>query len=534
MSTATASTSKLIRNRKHSTQAKSLPMALAMPIALLAGAIFSLSLAPYYLYPIAIISPMVLYVLLLGAKNPRQAFWLGEAYGFGTWAVGAFWLFTSIHQYGGIPAWLGYVMIGLMALIMGLFHAVMAWAFVRLTARQPLAFAGLWVVQEWLKTWFLTGFPWLFVGYAFTEVTWLNGIAPMVGVFGLSFLAVLFGAATIELFRARGGYMLISAVLTGIAVLLSLANIHWTTPTGKSSSVSLVQGNIPQDMKWLAEYQMQTLGIYAGLSQSEWGRDIVIWPEAAIPILQDDAWPFIAEVANLAYESKSAWVTGVPYREIHQDGTGMDLYNSVMAFDGTQAGVYKKQRLVPFGEYIPFGGLLDILPNLAGMQNAQGFSRGTDTQSPLIANGEKMGLAICYEVAYPDTTRRNAIDTDFLLTVSNDAWFGTSAGPMQHLQMVQMRSLETGRYFVRATNNGVTAIINEKGQVIASLPQFEQAVLRGDVPSMTGKTPFMILGHYPVLIISILLILLSILANRMNNTSAKKEKYYTAKGVADR
>ncbi|USZ15885.1 apolipoprotein N-acyltransferase [Moraxella sp. FZFQ2102] len=493
-----------------------------MLIALIAGLGFSLSLAPYYLYPIAIISPMVLYALLIGTDSAKRAFWIGEAYGFGTWAVGAFWLYTSIHEYGAVPSWAAYILIGLMALIMGLFHAVMSWAFVRFTARQPLAFAGFWVVQEWAKTWLLTGFPWLFVGYAFTEVTWLNGLAPITGVFGLSFLAVLFGAATIELFRHKGSYMLISGVLTAIAAMTSLANITWTTPTGKSTSVSLVQGNIPQDLKWLAEYQMQTLGIYAELSQSEWGRDIVIWPEAAIPLLQDDAWPFIAQVANHAYESNSAWVTGVPYREIHQDGAGVDLYNSVMAFDDTQAGVYKKQRLVPFGEYIPFGGVLDILPNLAGMQTVQGFSRGSDTQSPLIANGEQMGLAICYEVAYPDTTRRNAIGTDFLLTVSNDAWFGTSAGPMQHLQMVQMRSLETGRYFVRATNNGVTAIINDKGQVISSLPQFERAVLRGDVPSMTGKTPYMALGAYPILFLSALLIILSAIAKHYSKPAHRR------------
>ncbi len=520
--------------RAKATTHRTLPLGIACLLALFAGAIFSLALAPYYLFPIAIISPMVLYVLLLGAKNPRQAFWLGESYGFGVWAVGAFWLYHSIHNYGGVPAWAAVMLIGVMALIMGLFHAVMAWVFARFTARQPLAFAGLWVVQEWAKTWLLTGFPWLFVGYAFTDVSWLNGIAAVTGVFGLSFLAVLLAAALVELLRRKAGYFAIAMSLWMVTLVVSLIGFAWTKPTGQSTSVSLIQGNIPQDLKWQEGAGIQTLGIYAGLSQSEWGRDIVIWPEAAIPILQDDAWPFMADVANHAHESKSAWVTGVPYREIHQDGAGVDLYNSVIAFDGTQAGVYKKQRLVPFGEYIPFGGLLDILPNLAGMQNAQGFSRGTDTQSPLMANGEQMGLAICYEVAYPDTTRRNAIDTGFLLTVSNDAWFGTSAGPMQHLQMVQMRSLETGRYFVRATNNGVTAIINEKGQVVSSLPQFERAVLRGDVPSMTGKTPFMIFGHYPVLIISILLILLSILANRMNNTSAKKEKYYTAKGVADR
>lgn len=506
-----------LRGRKPAT-AKTFPLSLAMLIALIAGLGFSLSLAPYYLYPIAIISPMVLYALLIGTDSAKRAFWIGEAYGFGTWAVGAFWLYTSIHEYGAVPSWAAYILIGLMALIMGLFHAVMSWAFVRFTARQPLAFAGFWVVQEWAKTWLLTGFPWLFVGYAFTEVTWLNGLAPITGVFGLSFLAVLFGAATIELFRHKGSYMLISGVLTTIAAMTSLANITWTTPTGKSTSVSLVQGNIPQDLKWLAEYQMETLQIYAELSQSEWGRDAVIWPESSIPMTQDAAWEFIAQLANTAYQTGSSWATGVPYREQSDDTE--QFFNSVMSFDGANAQVYKKQALVPFGEYVPFGGVLNILPGLDGM--GQGFVRGEPNQAPLKLNDQAVGMAICYEVAYPDIVRRNATGSDFLLTVSNDAWFGTSAGPMQHLQMVQMRSLETGRYFVRATNNGVTAIINERGQVVSSLPQFERAVLRGDVPSVTGSTPYMALGAYPILFLSALLIILSAIAKHYSKPAHRR------------
>lgn len=518
--------------RAKATTHRTLPLGIACLLALFAGAIFSLALAPYYLFPIAIISPMVLYVLLLGAKNPRQAFWLGESYGFGVWAVGAFWLYHSIHNYGGVPAWAAVMLIGVMALIMGLFHAVMAWVFVRFTARQPLAFAGLWVVQEWAKTWLLTGFPWLFVGYAFTDVSWLNGIAPVTGVFGLSFLAVLLAAALVELLRRKAGYFAIAMSLWMVTLSISLIGFAWTKPTGQTTSVSLIQGNIPQDLKWQEGAGIQTLGIYAGLSQSEWGRDIVIWPEAAIPMFQDEAQAQIDAIAKQAAQAGSAWMTGILYRD-SQDGT-TQLYNSVLLTDQATRGIYHKQQLVPFGEYIPMGGLLDVLPGLEGRQGLASLSRGDAHQVPLLAKDQRVGVAICYEVAYPDTTRRNAIDTDFLLTVSNDAWFGTSAGPMQHLQMVQMRSLETGRYFVRATNNGVTAIINDKGQVISSLPQFERGILRGDVPSMTGKTPFMIFGHYPVLVISIFLILLSILANRMNNTSAKKEKYYTAKGVADR
>lgn len=509
------------------------PYGLACLIAVIAGAMFSLSLAPYHFAIIAIFSPSLLYLLLKDSQNSRQAFWIGQLYGFGTWAVGAFWLYHSIYQYGGVSTGFALVLIGLMAMIMGLFHALMSWVFVHFTARQPLSFAGLWVIQEWLKTWVLTGFPWLFVGYAFTEAGWVNGVAPIFGVLGLSFLAVLLAGSLVELFYRNVGYLLTAASLWFLAALVSFIDISWTTSTTKSISVSLIQGNIPQDLKWREGFAEQTLGIYAGLSQPEWGRDLVVWPEAAIPMFQDEAAVPMSIIAKHANDVGSVWLTGILYRQSN-DANNPILYNSVLLHDQGRQSVYHKQQLVPFGEYIPFGGLIDILPALEKMQGLASLSRGSINQAPLVAKGQKLGMAICYEVAYPDTTRHNAKDSGFLLTVSNDAWFGKTAGPLQHLQMVQMRSLETGRWFVRATNNGVTALIDHKGRIISRLPQFERNVLRGKVPSYTGNTPYMFWGSYPILVASIILVLLSVLANGLKNTSARREKYYTADGVADR
>lgn len=476
-----------------------------MLAALFLGMIFTLALAPYHLWVIAIFSTMSLYLLLRATDSAKQGFWLGEAYGFGVWFVGAFWLFHSIHNYGGIPVWLAYILIFLMAVIMGLFHAVMAWIFVKFLSKQPLVFSGIWVLQEWLKTWLLSGFPWLFVGYAFTEVSWVNVLAPMTGVFGLSFLAVLFASSLAELFFYRYRFMLLAFCAWAILFGVSWFVPAWTTPTGERLSVSLVQGNISQDLKWDPDFLHQTLKIYESLSRSEWGRDMVVWPEAAIPLPFDMAYPFIDQMANEAKASKSAWVTGVPYREAFKDDATSDMYNSVVAFD-EQNSIYRKQNLVPFGEYIPFAGLLNILPNLAGTQSIQSFRAGSPKQSTLPIKQQQMGVAICYEVAYPETTRKNAINSHFLLTVSNDAWFGASAGPMQHLQMVQMRSLETGRWFIRATNNGVTAVIDHRGRIVDSLPQFERSVLRAQVPSFTGQTPYIRFGSIPILLLSLLFV----------------------------
>lgn len=517
------------------TTTRQLPLPISVMTALSAGAMFSLALAPYFIIPIAVLSPMLLYALLKKCDSPKRAFWLGELYGFGTWVVGAFWLYHSIHHYGGVPSWAAFVLIGVMSLIMGLFHALMAWAFVRFSAKQPISFAGFWILQEWLKTWVLSGFPWLFVGYAFTDISWLNGIAPIFGVFGLSFLAVFVGAAVIELFYRNIGHIIIGGMLTTAVIMVSLIGINWTKPTGKLTSVSLIQGNIPQDLKWQEGFGVQTLGIYAGLSQSEWGRDLVVWPEAAIPLFQDEASDHINALAKQANADGSAWITGIMYRKTPSDASNQaEFYNSVMLYDANQVSVYKKQQLVPFGEYVPFGGVLDILPGLEGVAS---LSRGDDKQPPLKLGGgvgDTIGAAICYEVAYPETTRKNALGSNFLLTVSNDAWFGTTAGPLQHLQMVQMRSLETGRWFVRATNNGVTALIDHQGRIIKQIPQFQRDILRGDVPSYVGRTPYMIWGHYPMLGLSLVLIFLSIMAKKMKNTTAKREKFYTADGVVDR
>lgn len=490
------------------------PLKVALLAALLAGLVFSLSLAPYGWWWVAVLSPALLYALLVSAKSAKHAFWLGQAYGFGTWVVGAFWLYTSIHEYGNVPSWLALLLIAAMACVMGLFHAVMAWLFVRFFGRQPLAFASLWVLQEWTKTWLLTGFPWLFVGYAFTDLAWLVVLAPVFGVFGVSFVAVLFGASLAEACRQRFVFLWLGALCVCAPAALYLINPTWTTPTGKELSVSLVQGNISQDIKWLTEYQFETLAIYAKLSQPEWGQDVVVWPESSIPMTQDEAWEFIDAIHQVARQRGSTWITGIPYKDLANfDPQTQDypkFYNGVLALGQDSQGLYKKQRLVPFGEYIPFHGLLNILPDLAGMQNVVSFSAGDDAQSPLSIKNSAMGVAICYEVAYPDTTRNNAKNSELLLTISNDAWFGTSAGPLQHLQMVQMRSLETGRYFLRATNTGVTAIIDNKGRIIKRAPSFVPTVLRAKVPSLTGTTPFVRFGHYPVLMMIGLLLALSL------------------------
>ncbi len=494
-----------------------LPFAFIVAIAFLSGAIFSLSLAPYYFWLFAIISPAILYALLLPKMSNKRAFVIGEAYGTGLWLSGAYWLYTSIHSYGDTHMILAGLAVFAMALLMGLFHGLLAVIFNRFLGKQPFGFASIWVLQEWLKTWVLTGFPWLFIGYAFTEKYWLSAYAPIFGVLAISFIAVLLSASIVEAVKGKAKYMIPSVILLLIGVVLWQADPQWTTAKDeKKLKVSLLQGNIPQNEKWLKEKANETLAIYAKLSKKEWNQDVIIWPESSIPMFQTQAWTFITKFAELAYYSDTTWITGIPFKEADAKDAKSDpvFYNSLVALGANANGLYKKQKLVPFGEYIPFLGLLNLFPNLAGSEKVQNYSAGTKQQKPLQVKGHNVGSAICYEVAYPETTRQNAKNTDFLLTVSNDAWFNDSTAPWQHLQMVQMRSLETGRWFLRATNSGVTAIINEKGKIVKKAPQFERTVLRGEVEAREGETPFMKMGQAPILILTSFLLLLSILGER--------------------
>ncbi|WP_180108807.1 MULTISPECIES: apolipoprotein N-acyltransferase [unclassified Acinetobacter] len=492
----------------HSQQKKQLPFIYPSLIALFSGAIFSLSLAPYHYWWLAILSPALLYACL-SQRAPKQSFFIGLAYGFGLWFVGAFWLYTSIHVYGDTNSALSVLMIAIMAIVMGLFTAVQSWLYRRFFPETPLTFAPLWVFFEWSKTWVFTGFPWLFAGYAFTE-RFLDGYAPLFGIFGVSFAVIVLACALVEILRKRIFWIVPSAlVLLGA---WGAGQVQFVQPKNeKPLSVSLIQGNIPQDLKWLTEYQAQTLMKYASLSRTEWGRDVIVWPESSIPMFQTDIEPFLDAMKVQANKTGTAWVTGIPYWDLAESQQNQHpmYYNTIMATGDESSGLYKKQRLVPFGEYIPLSGMLSwVLPALQNDPSMSGFSRGANNQKPLNVKGHDLGAAICYEVAYPNLTRRNASQSDYLVTISNDAWFTGTASPHQHLQMVQMRAKENGRWFIRATNTGITAFIDHNGHIVKQAPMDKDAVLRGDLPAMQGETLYTRLSDWPVLIFSFLLLVL--------------------------
>ena len=467
--------------------------------AVFAGALVTLSLAPYNIWPAAIAS-LCIYMALLRRCSVRQAAWRGWLFGVGQFGTGASWVYVSIHVHGNAGLPLALFLTALFCMGLALLQALFALIYARflrgLMAGMLVGFPALWVLFEWLRSWLLTGFPWLYIGYA-TLDTWAEGWAPVIGVFGLSLLCAFSASCLYLAFMRRHlqacliyGTMVASLWLIG----WQLDKANWVAPASETPlTVGIVQSNIPQELKWRRDYYRPTLDIYRDLTEPLLGRDIILWPEAAIPNYYQRAQDFLLPLSRRAFDAGSALVTGIPWRP---EG-GPRYYNSIVAL-ARGSGVYHKQRLVPFGEYVPLEtwlrGAIDFfdLPMSA-------FSPGDADQAPLAIHGYRVSPFICYEIVYPGLVREYAQRADLMITISNDSWFGNSIGPLQHLQMARMRALENGRYLIRGTSNGVTAIIDERGEVTARLPRFERAVLEGEVQVMLGDTPFSRIGSMPII-----------------------------------
>lgn len=477
-------------------------------LALAAGPLVTLSLAPFSLVPAGIFA-LVLLALLLERLSPAQAFARGWWFGAGFWLSGASWVYVSIHDYGYAPVPLALALTLAYCLSLALLHSLFAWSYVRFLRQRPggrwLGFAGLWVLWEWFRSWALTGFPWLYVGYAHLHSP-LAGWVPLGGVFAASLITALSGAALAQWLTPHRSRIALVAVLALWLGGWGLQWIDWTRPKGEPVSVALVQANVPQQMKWDETYFNDTLRLYRDLSAPLWSQaQIVVWPEAAIPAFYQQARPFIDGQAALAAQHGHALIAGVPYRAEPSAGHPRGaIHNSIVTL-GEGSGVYHKQRLVPFGEYVPLERWLRGLIRFLDMPMSN-FSAGPPNQPPLRAAGLDLGPLICYEVVYPDLVAEWLPHSDALITISNDAWFGRSIGPLQHLQMAQMRALEAGRPMIRGTGNGVTALIDHRGRITAQAPQFQRTTLTGAIQPMEGVTPFARTGVWPSILFSALLV----------------------------
>ena len=475
-------------------------------LALIAGAAAPLALAPFDLWPLALFSIAVLY-FSMRALTPKQAAMRGWFYGVGLFAAGISWVYVSIHDYGAASPALAVLLTAIFVAGLALFYALLGalWARWLRHNDSPLidsvTFAALWVALEILRGWILTGFPWLYAGYSQLSGP-LAGLAPLGGVWLISFVLVLTSALIVNLNKLRvkrAGYIAGLIFMLGPWLLSMLLIDHpWTEKKSDALSVAAIQGNVEQSLKWDPAQINAQLALYRDLSFSAKPVDILVWPETAIPVLKDQAQGYINVMAQFAQSRDSALITGVPLREANEHGQ-MRYYNALASI-GEGQGTYLKQKLVPFGEYVPLQELLRGLIAFFDLPMSD-FARGPDEQAPLLAKGYRIAPFICYEVVYPEFAASQAAQSDILLTVSNDAWFGSSIGPLQHLQMAQMRALEAGRWMIRATNTGISVIIDPMGRIQAALPQFEQGVLYGEVYAMQGLTPYLRFGSWPLVVV---------------------------------
>ncbi len=472
--------------------------------AAFSGALATLAFAPYSIWPAMLVSLFAL-LLLIHEQSPKRAALIGFSWGLGQFGTGVGWVYVVIEKFGGLPTAIGLLLIGLLVMYLAFYPAL--FAFILRRVQLPLALSyllfapSLWLVIDWFRGWFLTGFPWLWPGYSQIEGP-LSGFAPLIGVQGIT-LALLIISGSIALAAITRKLSALTPALVAAIVATVSGYVPWVQETGESVDVAMVQGNVPQELKWLPSQRWPTLLSYQDMTRQNWDADIVIWPEAAIPALERDVPDFLARLDAAAINNNTAIITGV----LDQNDDGQFYNNVITLGDNGMQGYnypaqesYSKHHLLVFGEFVPFA---DILRPLAPLFNLpmSSFSRGDYTQPNIGAKGHQLAPAICYEIAFSDQVRKSLTpESDFILTLSNDTWFGTSIGPHQHLEIARMRALENGKPVLRSTNTGLTAAIGYQGDLIAQVPQFETVVLRADVPTTRGQTPYTQFGDWPLYI----------------------------------
>ncbi len=485
--------------------------------AFLLGALQSLAFAPFDLW---LLGPacLALLWLLWTDVTPGRAAAIGFGFGAGLFLAGTYWLYTSIHVFGKAPLALAILlMLGLVA-IMGAYTAVVGWLVARYAPalghwRELAVLPAAWVMLEWFRGWFLSGFPWLAVGYSQLG-TPLAGYAPLVGIYGVSLAATLTAGALVAALDGRRGARALPLALVMVlwAGGFGLARIDWTRPSGAPLTVAIVQGAIPQDLKWLEDNREHTVEVYRSLTQQALGARLVVWPESALPMLYHEAVPVLGEIYRDARAKGSDLLLGL----VRYDFESGQVRNGLVAL-GDEEEWYYKRRLVPFGEFFPVPPFIRAWMRLRSLAYVD-FMPGAADQGPLDAAGQKLGATICYEDAYAVEQLAVLRNASLLVNVSNDAWFGDSTAPHQHLQITRMRALEAGRWMIRATNNGISALIDPKGRVVVRSRQFEPEVLKGSVVPYAGLTPYAMLRNWPVLGACALLLGVGALRRRKRGT----------------
>ncbi|HEY2864306.1 MAG TPA: apolipoprotein N-acyltransferase [Casimicrobiaceae bacterium] len=472
--------------------------------ALLLGIASVFGFAPFGAWGVSLLTLSGLFALWQRAATPRAAAWLGYAYGIGMFGAGASWTYVALSSFGGMAAILAAIGAGAFCAYLALFPALAGWIVARLApsgspARLAIA-AGAWTATEWLHSTGYPGFPWLVAGYAQVSGP-LAGYAPVGGVFLVS-LAVATAAALL-VFAAvafeRGSRL--AAAIGGVAIAalalggLELAKIEWTQANGEPVTVSLVQGDIDQDVKFDPAYREKTLATYGELAERSRGRLIVL-PESALPMFADEVpEAFVARLRAVAERNGGDLLTGLFFFEPREGKEDEDrYYNSVVSIGRAPTQVYRKHHLVPFGESIPGKAVFGWLINRILAIPLADQTPGPAYPQPMEVAGQRVAVNICYEDAFGGELIRQLPAATLLVNITNDAWYGHSLAAEQHAQMSAMRALESARPMLRATNTGITSIIDHHGVERARLPWFTRGILEGSIAGRVGATPYVRYG----------------------------------------
>ena len=472
----------------------------------LSGAVLVVSFAPFGWY---LLAPFLLLPLLYGflVSSPRTAAAYGFWFGAGLFLAGTYWFYISIHVFCQAPLILAIFLLLALVVIMGLYYAAAGWLTARLcdgkAMRLLLVAPSVWVAIEWLRGWFLSGFPWMSLGYGQIDSP-LAGIAPVLGVYGLS-LAVVFGATAMlvaGIGRQRLRWRLaVAAVLPWVCGFL-LQDIQWTEAAGPAVRTTIVQGGVSQDRKWLPEQFRPTLAFYRDSLVRHPDSQLLVWPEVAIPSYINLVEDYIGTLQTDLKSQSQSLLFGI----LERDAESQRVYNSVVLLDGVGRQIYRKRHLVPFGEYFPVPDFVREWMRLMSLPNSD-ISPG-DAVQPLLRtpDGQQLAVAICYEDAYAAEQLYALPDATMLINVSNDAWFGDSIAPHQHLEIARMRALEVGRPVVRATNTGISTFIAADGSLGTAVRQFAAGTVTEDVVPHQGLTPYAKAGNVPIIALVLIVV----------------------------
>lgn len=486
---------------------------LKLIIVFLLGMLTVLGFAPFYLFPVPAVTLAVLLGFCHKSQTSLQAALLAFCFGMGLFCAGVTWIYVSLHDFGAMPMSAAVTALIILCAYLSLFPAFSFWILTKFRRTSPFIWASvaaaLWMLFEWLRGNLFTGFPWLTLGYSQAPFSPLAGFAPIIGVYGIS-MVVVFSAALLFFWIDKG----LRNWRYGLPLMLiwfggfGLQAIEWVKPLGEPVTVSLLQGNIAQNMKWRDDHLENTMETYAKLILESDSR-LIVTPEISIPLFSDVVpKSYLSYLAEHARNNNGDVLIGLAERTTDD---GDDYYNTMFSYGSAPEQRYRKHHLVPFGEFIPlkpiFGWVIQVL-----QIPLSDFSRGSLDQQPMDLAGQRVAINICYEDVFGEEIIYQLPQATMLVNVSNDAWFGRSIGPQQHLQISQMRALETGRYMLRATNTGVTAIIDERGKVLQTIEIFTTAALHGLAQGFTGATPYVRVGNYPVLGLAGLLLCIGLIS----------------------